>query len=64
MAIEQIKRKLDKMKKAQKDCAARETPLPPKKDNGPNEPTHLDATGVDIDLTRKIAELKSTKVAV
>jgi len=45
MAIEQIKRKVDKMKKAQKDYSGRETPLPTKKDDGPDEPTREVATG-------------------
>ena len=45
MTIEQIKRKVDKMKKAQKDYPGRETPLPTKKDDGPDEPTREVATG-------------------
>jgi hypothetical protein len=43
MTIEQIKRKIDKMKNAQQDYAGRQTPLPPKEDKGPDEPTHTDA---------------------
>jgi len=45
MTIEQIKRKIDKMKNAQQDYAGRQTPLPPKEDKGPDEPTREVATG-------------------
>jgi len=50
MAIEQITRKIEKIRKVQKNHAERETPISPKKDNGPNESKRKSAANDDVDL--------------
>jgi len=53
MTIRQIKRKVDKVKNAQKDYAGRETQLPTKKETDQINPRTRTQRPRDIDLTRR-----------